>query len=154
MPYVKFTKSLDRFFPDLADVTVEATTVADVVAAVDAQFPGLASYIVDERGALRRRLHFPGAVRRIKNVTLRGKGAESAKRVICLCCFASWHLCVESFGFGRRSMDELILGTRKGLLITDMAGTVRREFHVGVPVSYAAVDPRTDIWWAAVDHGH
>lgn len=57
MPYVKFTKSLDRFFPDLADVTVEAKTVADVVAAVDARFPGLASYIVDERGALRRHVN-------------------------------------------------------------------------------------------------
>ena len=57
MPYVKFTRSLDRFFPDLADVTVEADTVADVVAAVDARFPGLASYIVDERGALRRHVN-------------------------------------------------------------------------------------------------
>ena len=57
MPYVKFTKSLDRFFPDLADVTVEADTVADVVAAVDAHFPGLATYIVNERGALRRHVN-------------------------------------------------------------------------------------------------
>lgn len=51
-------------------------------------------------------------------------------------------------------MDELILGTRKGLLVTDLAGEVKREFHLGVPVSYAAVDPRTGVWWAAVDHGH
>jgi photosystem II stability/assembly factor-like uncharacterized protein len=51
-------------------------------------------------------------------------------------------------------MDELILGTHKGLLITNLAGEVQREFHVGVPVSYAAVDPRNGVWWAAVDHGH
>jgi photosystem II stability/assembly factor-like uncharacterized protein len=51
-------------------------------------------------------------------------------------------------------MDELILGTRKGLLITDRAGRLKREFHLGVPVSYAANDPRTGTWWAAVDHGH
>jgi photosystem II stability/assembly factor-like uncharacterized protein len=51
-------------------------------------------------------------------------------------------------------MDELILGTRKGLLITDLNGDVCREFHLGVPVSYAAVDPRNGTWWAAVDHGH
>jgi len=50
-------------------------------------------------------------------------------------------------------MDELILGTRKGLLVTDLSGAVRREFHLGVPVSYAAVDPRTGVWWAGVDHG-
>ena len=51
-------------------------------------------------------------------------------------------------------MDELILGTHKGLLITDLQGVVRREFHVGVPISYAVTDPRSGVWWAAADHGH
>lgn len=51
-------------------------------------------------------------------------------------------------------MDELILGTRKGLLVVDLNGEVCREFHLGAPVSYAAVDPRNGAWWAAVDHGH
>ncbi len=52
-------------------------------------------------------------------------------------------------------MDELILGTRKGLLITDLDGKVKRRFHIGVPISYAATDPRNNgRWWAAADHGH
>ncbi len=57
MPYVKFTKNLERFFPGLKDTAVEARTVAEVVAAVDARWPGLAGYIVDERGALRQHVN-------------------------------------------------------------------------------------------------
>ena len=51
-------------------------------------------------------------------------------------------------------MDTIILGTRKGLLLIDLDGQVQREFHNGVPVSYAFLDARTDKLWAAVDHGH
>jgi hypothetical protein len=57
MAYVKFTKSLDRFFPELGDITVEASTVAELVGAVDRRFPGLADYIVDERGRLRQHVN-------------------------------------------------------------------------------------------------
>ena len=57
MPYVKFTKNLERFFPGLSDLPVEATTVAEVVAAVDKRWPGLAAYIVDERGTLRKHVN-------------------------------------------------------------------------------------------------
>jgi molybdopterin converting factor small subunit len=57
MPSVKFTKNLDRFFPDLATVSVEASTVAEVVSAVNQKFPGLADYIVDERGRLRQHVN-------------------------------------------------------------------------------------------------
>lgn len=52
---------------------------------------------------------------------------------------------------------NLLLGTRKGLLhFTNTQGRwafVRHSF-LGTPVSYAAVDPRTGIWWACLDHGH
>ncbi len=57
MPQVKFTKSLDRFFPDLTNIHVEAQTAAEVVMAVDARFPGLGAYIVDERGRLRQHVN-------------------------------------------------------------------------------------------------
>ena len=42
---------------DLGDLTVEARTAAEVVAAVDARWPGLGAYIVDERGALRQHVN-------------------------------------------------------------------------------------------------
>ena len=55
------------------------------------------------------------------------------------------------------SGDTLILGTRKGLLILERDASewkVVREAFLGIPVPYAATDPRTRILWACVDHGH
>jgi hypothetical protein len=57
MPYVKFTKNLERFFPGLNDTQVEAATIAEVVTAVNGHWPGLGAYIVDERGALREHVN-------------------------------------------------------------------------------------------------
>ncbi len=58
MPRVKIAPQLTRFFPGLAGlVEVEAASVAEVVRAVDALAPGLADYVVDERGALRRHVN-------------------------------------------------------------------------------------------------
>ena len=53
MAQVRFTSHLRRYFPALAPVEVEASSVADLVAQLDRLHPGLASYLVDERGALR-----------------------------------------------------------------------------------------------------
>ncbi len=58
MARVKFTRHLVRYFPTLGDtVEVEGGTIADVMAELDNQYPGLAAYIVDERGALRKHVH-------------------------------------------------------------------------------------------------
>ena len=57
MPHVKFTSHLYRYFPGLKEMDVEGSTVAEVVAALDRRFPGLADYIVDERGALRKHVN-------------------------------------------------------------------------------------------------
>jgi molybdopterin converting factor small subunit len=58
MPAVKFTTHLEKFFPGVTKgVTVEAATVAEVVAALDGRFPGLAAYLVDEQGALRKHVN-------------------------------------------------------------------------------------------------
>jgi hypothetical protein len=59
MPRVELTKHLFQFFPDLAgkEIVVEAETVADVVHALDAIAPGIAFYVCDERGRLRRHVN-------------------------------------------------------------------------------------------------
>lgn len=57
MPTVKFTRHLRRFFPALETVVVEGRTVAEVVNALDAVHPGLAGYLVDDRGALRKHVN-------------------------------------------------------------------------------------------------
>ena len=55
MPTVEFARHLHRFFPVLANgpLRVEATTAAQVIEQIDKAVPGLADYIVDERGSLR-----------------------------------------------------------------------------------------------------
>jgi photosystem II stability/assembly factor-like uncharacterized protein len=53
--------------------------------------------------------------------------------------------------------DTLILGTRKGLLVLKRTGSDWRTVHEsfpGIPISYAAADPRTGTIWACADHGH
>jgi hypothetical protein len=53
--------------------------------------------------------------------------------------------------------NRLLLGTNKGLLIYERKGKQWQlicEAHKAIPVSYAALDPRTDILWACLDHGH
>jgi sulfur-carrier protein len=57
MPHVQFTRHLQRFFPHLDALEVEGATVAEVVVALDRRFPGLAGYLVDERGALRKHVN-------------------------------------------------------------------------------------------------
>ncbi len=53
--------------------------------------------------------------------------------------------------------DTLLLGTRKGTVILDRntAGWRPRAIaHAGVPICYAARDPRDGTLWASLDHGH
>lgn len=57
MPRVKFTRNLERFFPGLREVDVQGRTVAEVVAALNTHYSGLADYLVDEHGALRKHVN-------------------------------------------------------------------------------------------------
>lgn len=60
MVSVKFTRHLVRFFPELAQQNTTSAaghTVAEVVADLDRQYPGLGDYIIDERGRLRKHVN-------------------------------------------------------------------------------------------------
>ena len=57
MARVKCTNHLQRFFPDLTEVELEGTTVATVIDELNRRFPGIADYIVDEQGALRKHVN-------------------------------------------------------------------------------------------------
>lgn len=57
MPRVRFTSHLKKFFPGLDTIAIDGDTVADVVAQLDTRFPGIADYIVDDRGALRKHVN-------------------------------------------------------------------------------------------------
>lgn len=53
MPRVQFTRHLARFFPTLRDGDFEGRTLAEVVGSLERAHPGLAAYLVDERGRVR-----------------------------------------------------------------------------------------------------
>ncbi len=59
MPRVELTSHLYLYFPALEaqELVVEATNVAEVVAAVEAVAPGFAFYVCDERGRLRQHVN-------------------------------------------------------------------------------------------------
>lgn len=59
MARVKLTKHLFTFFPDLAgkEIVVGGETVAEVIRGLDAIAPGIAFYVCDERGRLRRHVN-------------------------------------------------------------------------------------------------
>ena len=57
MPSVQFTRHLQLHFPKLKDVSVEGSSLADVVTKLDEMHPGLAAYILDEHGALRKHVN-------------------------------------------------------------------------------------------------
>ena len=57
MARVVLTPHLRRFFSRLEGIDIVAGTVAELIVVLDRQHPGLAGYIVDERGALRRHVN-------------------------------------------------------------------------------------------------
>ncbi len=57
MAHVRFTSHLNRFFPDLGVVEVAGSTVAEAIAELESRHKGLAAYLVDERGALRKHVN-------------------------------------------------------------------------------------------------
>lgn len=53
MPTVKFTYALKRFFPELKNTPAKGNTLASVLQEMDIRYPGVRSYLLDERGSLR-----------------------------------------------------------------------------------------------------
>jgi sulfur carrier protein ThiS len=57
MAHVSFTRHLQRFFPDLTEGEVPGATVREVLDELERRHPGLASYVVDDAGRLRRHVN-------------------------------------------------------------------------------------------------
>lgn len=57
MPTVNFTQALKRFYPGLKPMEVSGSTVAEIVEGINASFPGIKDYLVDEQGRLRQHVN-------------------------------------------------------------------------------------------------
>lgn len=57
MPFVSFTRHLLRFFPSLVEGECPGATVREVVDELDRRYPGMAAFIMDETGRLRRHVN-------------------------------------------------------------------------------------------------
>ena len=57
MPVVKFTKALKRFFPTLQDTPAEGTSLPEILSEMDAHYPGIKTYLIDEQGGLRKHVN-------------------------------------------------------------------------------------------------
>lgn len=57
MPTVKFTYALKRFFPGLKDTPAKGNTLASILQEMDANYPGVRSYLLDEQGSLRHHVN-------------------------------------------------------------------------------------------------
>lgn len=81
MAQVSFTPHLSRFFPDLAEGEVKGATVAEIVAELERRHPGLASYLVDERGRLRQHVNVFVGGRPVSDRAALSDGVEKETRV-------------------------------------------------------------------------
>ena len=57
MPTIKFTYALKKFFPKLKDTPAVGKTLAEIFKEIETNYPGLRSYVLDERGSLRRHVN-------------------------------------------------------------------------------------------------
>lgn len=57
MAKVKFTSALKPFFPTLSDLDLDASSVKEILAQIEARFPGMTHYLIDETGRLRQHVN-------------------------------------------------------------------------------------------------
>jgi hypothetical protein len=57
MPRLVVTRLLQTFFPDLKDGEIPGTTVREVIDELERRHRGIASYIIDDTGRLRRHVN-------------------------------------------------------------------------------------------------
>lgn len=83
MAKIKFTAALQRFFPDLQELEISGSTVAEALQEIEAKYPGIKSYILDERGAVRQHMNIFVKGELIEDgVTLQDKVSEQDEIII------------------------------------------------------------------------
>ncbi len=57
MAKVRFTQALKRFYPTLGPIEVEAEQVGMMLRKIEAQYPGISTYLLDDQGRLRKHVN-------------------------------------------------------------------------------------------------
>jgi molybdopterin converting factor small subunit len=57
MPLIKFTYALKRFFPKLTDTRANGKTLRAVLDEIEASYPGVTRYVLDDQGRLRQHVN-------------------------------------------------------------------------------------------------
>lgn len=57
MAIVKFTYALKRFFPKLTDTTASGQTLRAIIDEIEARYPGVTRYVLDDQGRLRQHVN-------------------------------------------------------------------------------------------------
>ena len=57
MATINFTQALKRFYPQLQPLELAASTVVEIIEAVEEKYPGIKSYLVDDQGSLRKHVN-------------------------------------------------------------------------------------------------
>jgi molybdopterin synthase sulfur carrier subunit len=57
MPLVKFTYALEKFFPGIKAIPAEGNTLRQVLDEVEAKYPRIQNYLLDEQGHLRNHVN-------------------------------------------------------------------------------------------------
>jgi molybdopterin converting factor small subunit len=84
MPHVAFTSHLQVFFPTLRDGEMPGGTVREVIDGLERRYPGLASYIVDDTGRLRRHVNIFVGEEPIRDREKLGDALRAEDRVLIL----------------------------------------------------------------------
>jgi sulfur-carrier protein len=57
MAIINFTSALKRFYPDLKPVHIQAATVGEMMSELNAHYPHLSDFLLDEHGSLRQHIN-------------------------------------------------------------------------------------------------
>lgn len=57
MPTVKFTYALEKFFPGIKAIPAKGMTLKEILDEVEAKYPKIQSYLLDDQGKLRNHVN-------------------------------------------------------------------------------------------------
>jgi molybdopterin converting factor small subunit/photosystem II stability/assembly factor-like uncharacterized protein len=159
MAVVKLRSPLRELAGGSSEVVVGGSTVGEVIAKLEAEFPALTGWVLDERGYVRQHVTlFVNGERTVLEErvspqdlihvlgAISGGAVEAAVRPL-----------AERILPDEAEEAELLVGTRKGLFVLrGMRGgpmeVAVRKFR-GQTVEFALRDPRSGMYFASVTHG-